>query len=253
MSGSYDRSLAILMTAAFIQADRQNWAAAMRTLARVAEIESAEYVERSGIYTDFMTKTGRIDEALRIEERARWIDPLHAGTSMYLAHLYAIDGRLDDAFAEPERGWEIGPCRPQLAAEGVAVALSARDEAMLERWLSRAVEYEQPGARDAHTAMLGYLDDPDGALERLAQAFAESTSTDYYVVLWASYLGDYDLAFAALTRSLDLWAAWLPVTAPLRADPGFLAVVEAAGLEAYWREFGWGEFCEPDGAAVRCR
>ena len=246
-------SIAVLMTFAFMHADRQNWREAMATLDRVAEIESPEYVRRTGIYTDFMTKTGRISEALLVKERARWIDPLHAGTCMYLAHLYAIDGRPELSFAELERGWEFGAYRPQLAAEGVAVALSAGDESQLRLWLERAVAYEQPGARGAHTAMLAHLGDRDAALEWLHDAYAESGSTDYYVVLWASYLGDTELAFAALERSLDLWAVWLPVVAPLRSEPGFVEVVSAAGLDEYWETYGWGEFCEPDGDGIRCR
>jgi TolB-like protein/DNA-binding winged helix-turn-helix (wHTH) protein len=246
-------SVYVLMTLAAIQADRDDWPAAMDTLDRVAAIESREFVQGSGLYTDFMTKTGRIEEALRFKERARWIDPLHAGTSMYLAHLLAIDGRTDDAFAELERGWELGPYRPQLAAEGVAVALSARDEAALEKWLRRAVDYEQPGARGAHTAMLERLGDADSALEWLATAFSESGSTDYYVALWASYLGDDELALSALERSRDLWAFWLPVVAPVRSDPRFAALVASAGLDEFWREYGWGEFCEPVGDAIRCR
>ena len=39
----------------------------------------------------------------------------------------------------------IDAYRPQLAAEGVAVALSARDEERLRHWLERAVKHKQAG------------------------------------------------------------------------------------------------------------
>ena len=101
--------------------------------------------------------------------------------------------------------------------------------------------------------MLERLGDRDAALAWLRNAYAESGSTDYYVVLWASYLGDTALAMAALERSLDLWAVWLPVVAPLRAEADFGKVVAAAGLDAFWDSYGWGEFCEPVADGIRCR
>lgn len=235
----------VLTTAAYMHADRQQWPQALRILERVAEVESSKYVAATMVYSDFLTKAGRAREAVAIKEHSRIIDPLHSGTSMYLAHQYAMLGRTDDAFEELERGWSLGEYRPQLSVEGLVVALSAEDETELRRWLERAVEYQQPGAKGIHTAMLDAFGDRDAQLRILENAFATSSSTDYYVIVWAAYLGDNSLALDAMRRSPDLWAVWLPVLAEIRRQPEFIEIVQATGLPEYWQEFGWGDFCRP--------
>ncbi len=242
----------VLTSAAFVEIDNGNWVDAMRILERVADIKSNEYVLSSGVYTDLLIKMGKTGEAIETNERSRWVDPLHAGSAMYLAHLYTMSGRLDDAFAELERGWQANGYRPQLAAEGIAVAMSAGDEAQLEYWLRRAVDYELPGARGLHTKMYERLGDREASIGVLEAAFADSRSTDYYVVLWASYLGETDLALQALERSPDLWAFWLPVTADIRRQPEFVGLVESLGLDAFWQSYGWGEYCQPVDGAIDC-
>lgn len=235
----------ILTTAAYIHADRQEWPEALRILDRVAELESSRYVAATMVYSDFLTKAGRAYEAVAIKERSRIVDPLHSGTSMYLAHQYAMLGRIDDAFAELERGWSLGEYRPQLSVEGLVVALSADDEPEIRRWLERAVEYEQPGAMGIHSAMLETFGDREAQLRTLESAFRSSHSTDYYVIVWAAYLGDQVLALDAMRRSPDLWAIWLPVVADIRREPEFIDIIHTTGLPEYWQEFGWGDFCRP--------
>ncbi len=235
----------VLATAAYMHADRQQWPEALRMLDRVAAVESSKYVAATMVYSDFLTKAGRAREAVAIKERSRIVDPLHSGTSMYLAHQYAMLGRTDEAFVELERGWSLGDYRPQLSVEGVVVALSAGDETELRRWLERAVDYQQPGAMGIHKAMLDAFGDREAQLRILENAFAMSSSTDYYVIVWAAYLGNSALALDAMRRSPDLWAAWLPVAADLRRRPEFIEIIRATGLPEYWQEFGWGDFCQP--------
>lgn len=235
----------VLTTAAYIHADRYEWTAALETLDRVADLKSSKYVAATMVYSDFLTKAGRASEAVAIKERSRIIDPLHSGTSMYLAHQYAMLGRTDEAIEELERGWALGEYRPQLSVEGLVVAMSANDETEMRRWLERAVEYQQPGALGIHTAMLQSFGDRDAQLAILRDALDASRSTDYYVILWAAFLGDNALSLAAMRRSPDLWAVWLPVVANVRREPEFVDIIKATGLPEHWQQFGWGDFCRP--------
>lgn len=244
----------VLTTAAYMHVDRQEWRQAMRLLGRIAELKSSQYVSATWVYADFLTKSGNAADAVVIKERSRIVDPLNAGESMYLAHQYAMLGRITDAFNELERGWALGSYRPSLSAEGVVISLSAGDDTVLRRWLVRAVQYSQPGGHGIEQAMLDSLGNRELALQILRDAFSTSTSTDYYVILWAAYYGDIELSLAAMRRSPDLWAIWLPVVAEVRRQPEFIPVVRATGLPEYWREFGWGAFCQPiDLVNFECR
>lgn len=237
----------VLTTAAYMHVDRQQWVAARKLLERVSELKSSKFVNATMVYSDLLTKTGFATDAAALKERSRIIDPLHSGDALYLAHQYAMLGRIEDALDEVARGWALGGYRPQLSMEGLVISLSAGDENVLRQWLQHAIEYTQPGARGIHEAMLDSLGDRERALQVLREAYDTSTSTDYFVIVWAGYYGDTDLALAAMQRSPDLWAIWLPVVADARRKPEFIEIIHATGLPEYWQEFGWGDFCRPRG------
>ena len=96
------------------------------------------------------------------------------------------------------------------------------------------------------------LGDREASILALEAAYADSRSTDYYVILWASYFDETELALKALERSPDLWAFWLPVTANVRRQPEFVDLVETLGLDAFWRSYGWGDFCRPVDGTIDC-
>ena len=40
--------------------------------------------------------------------------------------------------------------------------------------------------------------------------------------------------------------------AVLRADPRFRKLVLESGLLEYWKQWGWPDYCEPEGDSFRC-
>jgi hypothetical protein len=74
---------------------------------------------------------------------------------------------------------------------------------------------------------------------------------------WAAYYGDAALSLELLdpiapgqTNTL----LWRPIFRDVRKLPGFKSIVERMGLVAYWRERGWGDFCQPTtGDDFECR
>ena len=61
----------------------------------------------------------------------------------------------------------------------------------------------------------------------------------------ANLYGAPELALTFFNRFPDEQAIWLPHYSAMRQLPGFKQVVRDLGLVDYWREFGWGEFCQP--------
>ncbi|MDJ0652647.1 MAG: winged helix-turn-helix domain-containing protein [Xanthomonadales bacterium] len=235
----------VLRSAAYMHMTLGEWEQVERKLGRIHALDPDSDAKTTGVTTDFLFKVGRADEASAIVERVRRLDPLHPGTTMFAGHLLAMQGQVQAALDELERGYAMGGYLPPLSVEGLVVALSTGDPALVRRWLKRAVTHEQPGARGVHTAMAQLIERPADALAWLRQGFEDSTIPDYYTMVWAGYLDDPELALQAMRRTPDLWGIWLPVSAQARQLPGFRQLMQDLGLVSYWREFGWGRFCRP--------
>ncbi len=235
----------ILAAAVYVHSDLGQWQE-VEALMDVASAQSGnDDYKLSSAYIDFLLKTGRASEALELKRRASLRDPLDPGGAMYLAHLYAINGQMNNAFAELERGMSIGGFKGELSVEGLITALSVGDAALIERWLERAIDHQQPGALGVNETIADLLDDPDAALSWLRTAHAAETVPAYYTAVWASYLGDAELALDAMQRAPDPWLYWHPLAAEMRSLPGFHDLMRQTGLYDYWIDVRWGDFCRP--------
>ena len=235
-----------IQTAAYFQTDQGNWGAAHRLFER-----AATHTSGLKLYTharlDMLVKTGNIDEALVSESEFRRVDPLHPDFAMYLGQLFLSKGRIDDALAQFEAGMLLEGYRSQISVAGLVAALASRRPDQVRIWLDRAVENEQPGSNRVHTEMRKRIDDAEEALEWVRAQFASSAIPDYYVMVWASYYGDHELAVRAMQRSPDLWSAWTPLLEPIRNTVAFKQTLVDIGLVDYFREYGWNDFCRPLG------
>ncbi|MEM9302600.1 MAG: hypothetical protein AAGE01_10840, partial [Pseudomonadota bacterium] len=237
-------SSVVRRTQAFHLVDRGDYLGAEAALAQVQELDGLVSTKASSAYVSLLIKTGKAREVEPIVALGRRREPLSAGAAMYLGHVYAMQGRVEEALDELERGYAADLKRGLISVEGLVTSLATRDDDVVARWLERAVDYQPPGAMGIHTAMAARLGDRDEALRFLRRGFAERAVPDYYVILWAAYYGDEDLALDALRRYPDPWALWAPVLAEVRRSPAFAGIVESTTLPLYWERHGWGDFCE---------
>ena len=235
----------VLASAAYMYLDKMQWAEVERMLQLATGANNDSRVKDFSI--DFMVKVGRGHEALTPLETLHQVDPLNPGIINYLSHVYAMTGRNDEAIAELERGFHMNGMPSAIAVAGMMASMNADDPELLRIWLARAIERQQPGSFGVHDAMMNRLDDRETALAWLHDRYAASNEIDFYITVWAAYLGDPELALNAMQRTPDPWNFWLPITAEVRQLPGFKTLMQDIGLEAYWREFGWGDFCRPTG------
>ena len=237
----------MLAATAFRHAELGQWSDVERIFIRAGRFFSSSEIKTSGVYSDHLVKVGRASDALTWVETARRIEPLAPGFSMFLGHIYAMQGRLDEAMVELERGYELEHARPLVAVEGMVTALATDNPALQQKWLDRAIQHQQPGANRVNETMNALRHDQQAALDWLRQAFAKSEVPDYYVTVWAAHLGAPELALKAMQRTPDPWVFWSPLTAEVRSMEGFKDLVRAVDMDDYWREFGWGDFCRPTG------
>jgi hypothetical protein len=72
------------------------------------------------------------------------------------------------------------------------------------------------------------------------------------IALFAAYLGEPQLSLRVFLRDLKnttirFGTLWYPVMSDVRKLPEFKTFVTDVNLVAYWREFGWPDFCRPQG------
>ena len=239
-------SPSIAADAAVLFADIGSWTDAQEAINAADVAEGVVPLEVELARIDLLVKTGRIEQALTTVDSVRRREPLWGFVAKFYGHLYASQGRVEEALEEFDRGYELDGKRSLMSNDAVIAAMTTGDRQLLEKWLLRAVEWEQtiPGNRNVLRHMSEYLDQPERAREWLSNAFANRAAPDYWIRVWAAYHGDADLALAALRRTPDAWSLWMPVMQDLRRHPEFATWLADVGLVEYWDRFGWADACE---------
>jgi DNA-binding winged helix-turn-helix (wHTH) protein/tetratricopeptide (TPR) repeat protein len=220
---------------------------------------------------DLLAATGRNAEAVPASEKALDQQPLIARRHYELAQIYWFAGRLDAADRTIDKARDLWPLDVSIwfgrlyqsmyggdvrRALGMLADLNSRppgipasDYALVES-VGRALDDRTPASRTA-------------AIEQNLAAARKGLGYARNVTILASALGDLDAVDEATNayffdkpfvveqtyfsreqgeyrgvRSRETSFLFHPVVAPYRADPRFAKLVEAVGLDAYWRAAG---------------
>ncbi len=186
-------------------------------------------------YADYLTLTGRFDEAIREKQQAIALDPLSAQSSIGLANTYFTARRYDEAIVQFKRILNLAPgsysAHMQLAwtyslKEVHDVAVAHCDSAIAftppaeKNWLGECGwVYARAGRREQVLEMLRRIPDPCGA------------GAGVYVAL-----GNPDRALECLRREARenpqrlAFENFDPELDPLRSDPRSHAVLREFGI-----------------------
>ncbi len=201
-------------------------------------------------FGSYLQLVGHNTESIALLERARDVEPLSTLVAMHLGWGYMNAGRLDEADAELERGYQLGSLR----FLGLATALAGHsgNPERVEKWGARWSQHPTPVDNVFAAFEEMYDNNPEDTQARydwLANLYdtTDASSLDSSSAVYAGTHGFPDLALKFMLRSptdMPLWAPWYADT---RRLPGFKDLVRDMGLVDYWREYGWGDFCKPVG------
>ena len=221
-----------------------DWAGVEQTMDRGAGLElSSDFNLLSG-WSGFLIRVGRIQESVRYLKRQRRLNPWSINTALALGLAYVIQGRVEEGLSEAERAFELEGFKQKSVLNGLQLALAVNDRELLLKWLARAEQY-LPQERPLIEAMSETLGDREAALAWLRVTFQRTDEYDYLITHCAAWYGDQDLALDAMERQPVPWAFWDIHMREVRQNPRFKDLVRRVGLEAYFREFGWNDFCRP--------
>lgn len=232
---------------AIIQYKNWDWAGVERTMNRGSGLEVSSDLNLLSGWSGFLIRVGRIQESVRFLERKRRLNPWSINGALALGLVYVIEGRIEEGLAEAERAFELEGFKQKSVENGVQLALAVNDRDLLLTWLKRAQRY-LPDSRLLIGAMAETLDDREAALAWLRVTFQRTEEHDYMIAHWAAWYGDQELALDAMERLPVPWAFWDNHMREVRRNPRFKDLVRQVGLEEYFREYGWNDFCRPLGA-----
>jgi TolB-like protein/DNA-binding winged helix-turn-helix (wHTH) protein/tetratricopeptide (TPR) repeat protein len=238
----------VVATRAYLKIFQGQYREARRILDELNRHHEGRDISTAAVGADLALKMGNLGDAYREIGILVRRDPLNPLVSNYLSHLYLLLERPDDALAEVERAIERGQVNifEMSAAGPMALATGRRDE--IEKWLRKFIDELSDLWLDPYTfehGALERLDDRDALLEWLRRFQSRGMGRSFRVVTWAAYLGEDAMALESLRQWPDPWLYWNPLLKRVRQTEEFRQLMIYEGLVEYWREFGWGNFCQP--------
>jgi adenylate cyclase len=225
-----------------------DWAANLELLDRAIAADprnSTAYLWRSIAWINL----GFFDRAMADQDRCLQMDPQYRNCTRWKALGLLYSGRTDTAMALFEEGVAAG----FIDSHGASFALP-----LLKRGdrIGATLLLQRLGASPELAVILirsvehpGPLSPADAAVVDRAMA---STDIAFLANLGATttyqWLGEYGRIATAKDFSAAQAAQWEPDFPGFRNSPGFKAVLERAGVPAYWRKYGFPPQCRPVGA-----
>jgi tetratricopeptide (TPR) repeat protein len=243
---------------AFISLKRWDWATANRLFQQAITVAPNDPTAHQW-YSEFLSYVGYIDASVTEALRARELDPVSPVINDRLGVTYLWSGEYGMAAEQFRIATELGIDRIAFdQAYALLLLRSGKIEAaitMYEEILSKLglnSDWVRPVAEATEDPAL-----VPGALEVVASARGNGSLPDAMAFYAAVLLNQLDLAFDAAKsllaeRSLTVEFLFSPEAAELRRDPHFPQLLTAIGLDEYWDQHGWPEFCKRQLDTVVC-
>jgi DNA-binding winged helix-turn-helix (wHTH) protein/TolB-like protein/Flp pilus assembly protein TadD len=229
--GEAHASLAIIMTTYY-----WDWEEAEKQFKRAIELVP-NYSAAHNWYAQYLSFTGRHDEALKEAMRAQEIDPLSLFMNSNIGLVLFLSRQYDSSIAATQKTLELDPGFP---LAHMIMGLSYVQMGLHEKAISAL---QKASAQPDSRALLGYvlaLAGRDKEARKILDELEQESKKKYVapapVAITYIGLGQKDRAMELLEKAYDerLWEMGMlkvnPVFDPLRSDPRFERLVQRVGL-----------------------
>lgn len=225
--------------------DRWQWAQAEDAIERAVELAPGAPVYLED-YQEFLENTGRWQESAAAIARAVEIEPrnafYHAISGIALWHLREYDR----AIASMRHALQLDPGLESFHVEFAALLLDAGRSEEAAAYVEGCTACE-PAAREFMRRAIRHVRSPSGRFE-----YTDALRYTFGDYVFRYLVGGEELVLDALERAARE-GELVPLginpraIAAVRPTPRYRELVRAVGLDDYWRERGWPEFCQPVG------
>jgi adenylate cyclase len=232
--------------------ERRDWVGAGRAWAAAIERDPAS---RSETYAGgYLVHVGRVSEGADIYADGREANELAARYTGAVGWAFDVAGRNREALAEFDRSMALNGGAPIYTMQHFQALLVAPDPDRLERFRS-ALELNGaeplPELVDAWQAPAESVSILRQALNQAPETQSAARMPGWSVI--AAYHGDIELALEFMREAyLRLGSnyfiyMWHPLMSEVRKTPEFKELIIEIGLDRYWREIAWADYCRPVG------
>jgi TolB-like protein len=210
-------------------------------------------------YGQFLLAVGRSRDAVETLKQVLAADPLDVFSRLQLILAYEVSGDLQQAVDARNALLKLpGGDSPAVRGQQLTTAMARGDTTEVVRLVAETASLESP-LLDALKKQGSNL---KAALPEIRSLLEDERYNQQPILVtniagWAGYLGDSQLALAALRKAQATklsfetlaWTQWRTSLRDTRRTAGFKALVRDLKLDAYWRSTGnWGDFCRPLGS-----
>jgi TolB-like protein len=206
---------------------------------------------------ELLMGVGRARDALVELEAARANDPLYWYLSFLFAAVNSQLGRFPESFEEIARGRQLGGGQAFFLSVGLDAARSSGDGPKVTQLLEEFRAFDPNGP----AVVIGSLGPrpSESEIRRVAATPAlQSNNGRRALAGWAAYYGYPHLALQYVDQAFDPrldngMLPWASVFSGVRQLPEFKEFLERRGYVAYWKAYGWGDFCHQTDTGFECR
>lgn len=230
---------------------RNEWVASREQFERALSLDASDAPALEGLAC-LLTDAGRYTAALPIAEHAVFVQPGNIGARECLAYARTVvsDHPSSDATAPPTPSDRVRALDFILGGDND----SARQLLTKSLAPEEFAQWAEPLLRAA-----GNKRDIPDALKSITLAASDASIDPATEILCGAALRQSDFVFNRMSRlqrerqHVPLRILWMPRTAFLRKHPRFAEITTAAGLPAFWQEYGAPDVCATEPKLRGCK